>query len=172
MCVCVCVYVYIYIYICILFSTLVLHLYSYNRIHHSFSLSFYSTLTLSLSLSIYIKLAILVEGDPKAPFSKGTTPRCRGGRYSFPGLLHFTLVPYFIMLSGEQVMTLVWLDLGLNPVLPKHWWMLYSLGYIYPILYFPFLSDIPVHIIINLHSYSLSLSYTYIYILFFLLFSV
>ena len=24
----------------------------------------------------------LVEGDPKAPFSIATTPRCRGGRYS------------------------------------------------------------------------------------------
>ena len=31
------------------------------------------------------KLATIVEGDPKAPFSIATTPRCRGGRYSFPG---------------------------------------------------------------------------------------
>ena len=29
-------------------------------------------------------LATIVEGDPKAPFSIATTPRCRGGRYSFP----------------------------------------------------------------------------------------
>ena len=29
-------------------------------------------------------LATLVEGDPKAPFSKATTSRCRGGGYSFP----------------------------------------------------------------------------------------
>ena len=34
-------------------------------------------------LYIY-KLATLVEGDSKAPFSIATTPRCRGGRYSFP----------------------------------------------------------------------------------------
>ena len=34
-------------------------------------------------LYIY-KLATIVEGDPKAPFSIATTPRCRGGRYSFP----------------------------------------------------------------------------------------
>ena len=27
---------------------------------------------------------MLVEGDPKAPFSIATTPRCRGGRYSIP----------------------------------------------------------------------------------------
>ena len=26
----------------------------------------------------------IVEGDPKAPFSIATTPRCRGGRYSIP----------------------------------------------------------------------------------------
>ena len=30
-----------------------------------------------------VKLATIVEGDPKAPFSIATTPRCRGGRYSF-----------------------------------------------------------------------------------------
>ena len=31
-----------------------------------------------------VKLATLVEGDPKTPFSIATTPRCGGGRYSFP----------------------------------------------------------------------------------------
>ena len=30
-----------------------------------------------------VKLATLVEGDPKAPFSIATTPRCRRGHYSF-----------------------------------------------------------------------------------------
>ena len=29
-----------------------------------------------------VKLATLVEGDPKVPFSVATTPRYRGGRYS------------------------------------------------------------------------------------------
>ena len=48
------------------------------------------------------KLATIVEGNPKAPFSIATTPRCRGGRYSFPGLLYFTLDPYLIMLSVKQ----------------------------------------------------------------------
>ena len=33
---------------------------------------------------IIVKLATIVEGDPKAPFSIATTPRCRGGRYSIP----------------------------------------------------------------------------------------
>ena len=44
-------------------------------------------LTRPMSRYIYIykvKLVTLVEGDPKAPFSIATTPRCRGGRYSFP----------------------------------------------------------------------------------------
>ena len=49
-----------------------------------------------------VKLATIVEGDPKAPFSIATTPRCRGGRYSFPGLLHFTFDAYLIMLSVKQ----------------------------------------------------------------------
>ena len=48
-----------------------------------------------------VKLATIVEGNPKAPFSIATTPRCRGGRYSFPGLPYFTLDPYLIMLSPD-----------------------------------------------------------------------
>ena len=35
-------------------------------------------------IHIVVKLATIVEGDPKAPFSIATTPRCRGGRYSIP----------------------------------------------------------------------------------------
>ena len=38
--------------------------------------------------NIVVKLATLVESDSKATF--------------FPGLLHFTLDPYFIFLSGKQ----------------------------------------------------------------------
>ena len=48
-----------------------------------------------------VKLAILVEGDPKAPFSIATTPKCKGAT-PFPGLLHFTFDPYLIMLSVNQ----------------------------------------------------------------------
>ena len=57
------------------------------------------------TITIWLKkllLATIVEGDLKAPFSIATTPRCRGGRYSFPGLLYFTLDPYLIMLSVKQ----------------------------------------------------------------------
>ena len=43
-----------------------------------------------------MKLAPVVEGDQKAPFSigEGATP--------FPGLLHFSLDTYFILLSIKQ----------------------------------------------------------------------
>ena len=54
--------------------------------------------------------------------------KCMGGRYSFLGLLHFTLDTYLIVLSVKQgaikyhfFKSLVWLDLGLNPGLPDHW---------------------------------------------------
>ena len=43
-----------------------------------------------------VKLATVVKGDPKAPFSIATTPRCRGGRYTFPWIapLYTWYVPY------------------------------------------------------------------------------
>ena len=47
-----------------------------------------------------VKLATLVKGDPKAPFSIVTTPRCRRGCYSFPWIA--PLYPYLIMLSVKQ----------------------------------------------------------------------
>ena len=30
-----------------------------------------------------VKLVTVAKGNPKAPFSIATTPRCKGGRYSF-----------------------------------------------------------------------------------------
>ena len=47
-----------------------------------------------LCIAIKVKLANLVEGDSKAPFSIAITP--------FPGLLHFTLDPHLIVLSAKQ----------------------------------------------------------------------
>ena len=49
-----------------------------------------------------IKLATVVEGDQKAPFTIATTLRFRRGRYFFPWMLNFTLDPYLIMLSVKQ----------------------------------------------------------------------
>ena len=46
------------------------------------------------------------------------------GATPFPGLLHFILDPYLIMLSvkqGDIRYHLVWLDMGLNMCLPGHW---------------------------------------------------
>ena len=52
---------------------------------------------------IYIlKLASVVEIDQKAPFSIATSPKCKGGHYAFPGLLHFTIDMYLILLSIKQ----------------------------------------------------------------------
>ena len=47
-------------------------------------------------------LATVVKGNPKALFSIATRPRCREGYYGFPGLLHFILVTYLILLSVKQ----------------------------------------------------------------------
>ena len=72
------------------------------------------------------KLATIVEGDSMAPFSISTTgviSRCKGERYSFPGLLHFTLDLYLIMLSVKQgsikyhFLSIIWL--GIEPRSPR-----------------------------------------------------
>ena len=47
-----------------------------------------------------VKLATIVEGDPKAPFSIATTPRCRGGRYSIPWIA--PLYPWTVPYNAER----------------------------------------------------------------------
>ena len=71
-------------------------------------------------------LVTVVEGDQKAPFSITTTPRYRGGRYSFH-------VPYIAEYNASKyqvrfLKSLVWRDLRLNPGLPDHWRTPYPLG--------------------------------------------
>ena len=44
-------------------------------------------------------LVNLVKGDPKAPFSIATTPRCTGGRYSVPCMA--PLYPWSLTYSAE-----------------------------------------------------------------------
>ena len=56
-----------------------------------------------MRIKVKVKLATLVEGNPKAPFSQATTLGCRGGNTPFPGLLHFIIDPYFIMLVLNKV---------------------------------------------------------------------
>ena len=47
-----------------------------------------------------LKLVTVVESNQKAPFSKATTPRCRGGHYCFPWIA--PLYTYLIILSVTQ----------------------------------------------------------------------
>ena len=49
-----------------------------------------------LNNKLVVKLTTIIEGDPKAPFSIATTPRCWRGRYSFPRIdpLYPWSVPY------------------------------------------------------------------------------
>ena len=50
-----------------------------------------------------VKFVTVVEGDPKAPFSIATTPRCFGKSATpFLGLLHLTLDTHLVMLSVKQ----------------------------------------------------------------------
>ena len=45
------------------------------------------------------KLATVIEGDQKAPFSIATIPRCRGERYSFPWIA--PLYPWYVPYIAE-----------------------------------------------------------------------
>ena len=47
-------------------------------------------------------MAIIVEGHLKASFSIAITRRCRRDATPFPGLFHFTLDTYIILLSVKQ----------------------------------------------------------------------
>ena len=46
-----------------------------------------------------VKLVTVVKGDQKAPFSIATTPRSRGGRYSFTWI--YPLYPWFVCYIAE-----------------------------------------------------------------------
>ena len=61
----------------------------------------YNELFLLLWIS-KVKLATVVEGDQKAPFSIDSNLGVGEGATPFPGLLHFTLDTYLIMLSVKQ----------------------------------------------------------------------
>ena len=53
--------------------------------------------------SYKVKLATLVEGDPKAPFSIASAPRCTAGPYSFSCIALLYPDPYLIMLCVKHV---------------------------------------------------------------------
>ena len=77
------IYVYLYIYI-----------YIYIYINMCVCVCVYIYIYIKL-----VKLVTVVEGDPKAPFSIATTPRCRGGRYSFPWIS--PLYPWHVPYNAE-----------------------------------------------------------------------
>ena len=81
---------------------------------NSFLLKFLNFIT----LHIY---ATFVEGDPKSPFLIATTPRCRGGHYSFPWIA--PLCPWPVPYNAEAASrTIFWVfgmtRLGIEPRSP------------------------------------------------------
>ena len=72
-----------------------------------------------------VKLATLIESNPKDPLSIASTRDVGEGATPFPGLFHFTLDPYLIMLIVKQgsikyhiFESLVWLHLEFEPRSP------------------------------------------------------
>ena len=57
--------------------------------------------TLIQAIRINIKLATVIEGDPKAPFLIATTPMCWGEHYAFP--LIAPLFPYYMPYNSQEV---------------------------------------------------------------------
>ena len=86
-----CTIIYIYIYI-----HTHTHIYIY-RVYIYIYIYIYIYVTRA---HIKVKLATLVEGDPKAPFSIATQSRCRKGRYSIPWIAPLYL--YQEMLCVKQ----------------------------------------------------------------------
>ena len=80
-------------------------------------------LTIYIYIYIYIYWPTIVKSNLNAPFSKATTPRCRGVCNSFPWIVSLTLDLYIIILLSKETSStifesLAWLNLGLNPSLP------------------------------------------------------
>ena len=60
------------------------------------------TFILTIKEIVKVKLATLVKGDPKAPFSIATTQRCMEGCYSISWIDQLSLDIYLIMMSFKQ----------------------------------------------------------------------
>ena len=106
-------------------------------------------------------MSTFIESDPKAPFSIATTPKCRVGCYSISWIasLYPWCLPYSAKCEARQHQvlffeSLVWLDLGLNPVFSCHWRSLE-----YPLVY-----TLYSHTRTHTHTYTLIYIYIYIYI--------
>ena len=73
--------------------TLVVKSISYNDIHHT------STSKITSIYKKRVKLVAVVEGNPKAPFSIATTPRCWGECHSFPRIA--PIYPWYVPYNAE-----------------------------------------------------------------------
>ena len=99
---------------CIHISTLTqIHRHRYRRTHIYSNIITYQYTYICSNIVKKVKLATVVEGDPKASFSIATP---------FPGLLHFTINPYLRMVSVKQggiknhywVFSMIWP--GIEPI--------------------------------------------------------
>ena len=69
----------------------------------------------TLAVAFWLLLVTLVKADRKAPFSIATTSKST----PFPGLLHFILYPYLIMLSFKEGSVVYVLDMTLNNLMVR-----------------------------------------------------
>ena len=69
-----------------------------------------------------VKLSPLAEGDRKAPFSLATTPRCTGGRYSWPWIapLYPSSVPLWWWVLSKEASSTIFLSLWYNSTIDEH----------------------------------------------------
>ena len=91
-------------------------------ISSSFTHCTYFTGILTIFIKSKEKLATLDEGDQKALFSIATTPRCRGGLYSFPSIA--PLYPWYCWVLSKDVSSTIFIVfsvtlLGIEPRSPR-----------------------------------------------------
>ena len=67
-------------------------------------------------LDRYVKLATSVEGDPKAPFSIASRPRCKGGHYSIPRIawLYAWSSPYNTLVLSKAASSIIFWVFGMT----------------------------------------------------------
>ena len=89
------------------------------------------------NIYVCVKLATFVKGDPNAPFSIATTPRCRGECYSIPWI-----APVYLSVKQGGIkyhFLSLWYDSTWDWTL-GHWWTLlikHIYIYIYIYLFLP-----------------------------------
>ena len=115
---------------------------------------------------------IIVEGNLKVPFSIVTTPRCWGGRNSFPWIAALILDPYLIMLSVKRggIKYHFWVfgmtRLGIESRFPRTLVNTLTIMpiYIYICIYIYIYTHIYIYIYIYTYIYIYIHTHTYIYI--------